>query len=123
MIIRRMLAHLAMLLPLACPPALAEALPVFSSTGPDAPGFGAAEGYPVGSRQTVNQQRNLVGAYSHYDALLPTRPVARADTTAPFTRAAAELALPYAYQGGAHDLGDYLERHPATGLLITRDRN
>ncbi len=123
MIISRALACLAVILPFSGAPAFADALPVFSNTGPDATAFGEADGYPVGSRQTVNQQRNLVGAYSHYDALMPTRQVRRADAPAPFARAGAELTLTYAYQGGQHDFGDYLDRHPATGLLIARDRD
>src|SRR5260370_21832022 len=105
-----------LLLLLACQPAAAAAVAVFSNTGPDAAGFGAAENYPIGTPQTANQQRNMVGAYSHYDALLPTRPVPRAAKSAPFTRAAQELALSYTHQGAAHDLADYLDRHPTTGL-------
>ncbi len=118
-----MIIRIAVLLLLTCRPAFAEAVPVFSNTGPDAAGFGAEQNYPVGTPQTSSQQRNLVGAYSHYDMLMPTRTVARGTAVAPFTRAEQELSLAYEHQGAKHDLADYLERHPTTGLLIARDRD
>jgi CubicO group peptidase (beta-lactamase class C family) len=111
----------AVLLPLSGP-AFAQALPVFSDTGPDAALFGADEGYPIGTRATLNQQQYMVGEYSHYDELLPARLVARAATPSPFERAPEELTLRYQHQGEWHTLDDYLERNPVTGLMIVRDR-
>jgi CubicO group peptidase (beta-lactamase class C family) len=117
-----MIARIAAVFLLLAGPALADALPVFSSTGPDADAFGAAEGYPLGTRGTLNQQRIMVGAYSHYDQLLPARLVPRAATPTPFARAAKELALLYIYGGATYSLDDYLAHNPATGLLIIQDR-
>src|ERR1700759_2175722 len=50
-------------------PILAEAGPVFSSTGFDAETYGASEGYPVPSLELRpgTQQEFMVGFYSHYD--------------------------------------------------------
>ncbi len=123
MILRRLIPLLLRTALLLFPPGLAfaQATPVFSTTGPDAAGFGAAENYPIGTPQDTNRQGNLVGAYSHYDALLPSHRITAAGAL-PFARATAELKLDYAFAGAAHDLGDYLARQPATGLLIARDR-
>jgi CubicO group peptidase (beta-lactamase class C family) len=101
-------------------PALAEAGPVFSPTGPDADAYGVAAGYPLGTRATLNAQDHFVGAYSHYDELLPSRPVPRAVAPNPWRRAASELALHYTWRGQTFSLADYLDRNPATGLLIAR---
>ena len=47
-------------------PALARgAAPVFSQSGPDAPAYGEAQGYPVA--RPLKRQENMVGNYSHAD--------------------------------------------------------
>ena len=124
MILRRVVPPLLLMMLLLGSPGLAfaEADPVFSDGGPDAAGFGQAENYPVGRPQDAGRQGNLVGAYTHYDALLPGHQVSRGASVSSYSRAPAELVLPYAYNGGSHDLADYLARQPATGLLIARDR-
>lgn len=99
----------------------APAEPVFSATGPDAAAFGADEGYPLGTRATMNEQKYLVATYSHFDQIFPSRKVARGGPVAALYRAPQELQLTYRYQGRLRSLDDYLERHPATGLLIARD--
>jgi CubicO group peptidase (beta-lactamase class C family) len=116
------IARIAATLLLLAMPAWGQALPVLSDTGPDAAAFGAAEGYPAGTRATLGHQNTMVGAYSHFDQILPSNPVPRAATPAPFQRASAELALTYPFRGATHTLDQYLNRHPATGLLIVRDR-
>jgi CubicO group peptidase (beta-lactamase class C family) len=100
----------------------AQALPVFSDTGPDAAAYGAAEGYKVGSLGTLRAQRYLVGAYSHYDQLRPAHPIAASPRPSELRRAAQEIQVTYEFQGQRHTLDDYLARNPATGLLILRDR-
>ena len=117
-----MILRLAAALLLFTRPAFAQALPVFSDTGPDAAAFGADAGYPIGTRGTLNEQKNMVGEYSHYDELLPARLVTRAATPSTFERASEELTLRYRHQGEWHTLPDYLDRSPVTGLLIVRDR-
>ena len=111
---------LAVLLLLSAP-AWAEAVPVFSPTGPQADAFGAADGYPIGTAATMGQQKHLVGAYSHFDQILPTRLVPRAEAPSALSRASQELTLEYTDHGQTHTLDDYLDRHPTTGMLILRD--
>ena len=104
-------------------PAFGQALPVFSPDGPDAAGYGAAEGYPLGKPgPDMDRQRNLVGSYSHYDTILAARMVPRAASPSPLARAAREIALSYPHQGRSQTIASYLDRQPATGLLIARDR-
>lgn len=102
------------------PPAWAQALPVFSDTGPDAEAYGAADHYPVGAPAQLREQHYLVGSLSHFDQVRASHPVARAEAASPLQRAPAELTLSYRHRGVEHTLADYLERHPATGLLILK---
>jgi CubicO group peptidase (beta-lactamase class C family) len=101
--------------------ALAAADPVFSDSGPDAASYGAPD-YPINpeKRGAELPQKYLVGNYSHFDQVFKTRRVGKADSPSPLRRAPEELALSYSFQGESHTLGDYLERNPATGLLIAR---
>jgi CubicO group peptidase (beta-lactamase class C family) len=110
---------LALLLLLLPTPLLAEAGPVVSPTGPDAAQYGAAQGYPVGGRFPL-PQGDMVGTYSHYDAVGPFHRIARAPAASPLRRAPRELRLTYVFHGAIHTLDDYLARNPVTGLLIAR---
>ncbi|MFO0980622.1 MAG: serine hydrolase [Planctomycetota bacterium] len=95
--------------------------PVFSSTGPAAADYGAAEGFPIGTRLTFTEARCLVGAFSHFDQLFPAHAVLRAATPWPFRRAPEELAISYSFAGTTCSIADYLARNPVTGLLIAKD--
>jgi CubicO group peptidase (beta-lactamase class C family) len=118
---RRFALCLSLMLCLApLPRAWAEAVPVFSNTGPDADAYGAAEGYPIGTPQSLGSQRTLVGAYSHYDQLRPGRAALAPAVPSRLDRAAEELKLNFTFQGEALTLDSYLERNPTTGLLILR---
>ncbi len=94
--------------------------PVFSDTGPDAAAYGAAAGFPVGTRMTASQPGNLVGTYSHFDELIPSRVVRRATTPWLFKRAP-EPAISYNFGPDRLSIETYLGRNPTTGLLIARD--
>lgn len=103
--------------------ALADsASPVFSASGPDAQNWGAADGYPVPDAATARRQgnpwqpRDRVGAFTHIDAIYPTRLVKRAATPWQFKRAPAALSDPFRDR-----VTDYLASHPVTGLVIARD--
>src|SRR5262245_15120788 len=100
-------------------PATAE--PVFSAIGPDAAAYGAAEGFPLGSRGTNDQIRHLVAFYSRFDDLAASGIVMRAAEAWPFRRAPAELKIAYEFRSNRYTLGDYLSRNPTTGLLIAKD--
>ena len=113
---------LALLVPTLQPArARAEALPVFSDTGPDAAAYGANEGYPIGTRESLGTQRTLVGAYSHHDQIRPSRAIPAAPAPSVLSRAAQELKLTYEFQGKSNTLDDYLARNPATGLLVLNE--
>lgn len=94
--------------------------PVFSDSGPDAEVYGAAEGYPVGKRGVPPQLDRLVGSYSHFDDINPSRTVRRATAPWQFKRAP-EPSITYSFGTEKLSLADYLARNPATGLLIARD--
>ncbi|MBM3598038.1 MAG: serine hydrolase [Alphaproteobacteria bacterium] len=104
---------------LAVPADGGPAEPKFSPTGPDAADYGEANGYPIGTRATSFQIPFLVGAQSHLDQILPSRDVASPETAFRFKRAAEEPQI--TYLSGVLTVDDYLQRHPATGLLILKD--
>ena len=98
----------------------AGADPVFSDTGYDAAAFGAPD-YPIGVRGSEPwPQANLVGGFSHYDQSRASHAVAKPTNPSTLRRAPQELALSYNFDGQARSLDTYLERNPATGLLIAR---
>jgi len=103
-------------------PADAAPGPVFSDAGPEAAIYGAAEGYRIGLRETAlaDQVFYLVGTYSHFDKLFPSRRVLRAPAPWTFKRAA-EPTLSYNFNSDRLSIADYLRRNPTTGLLIARD--
>ncbi len=94
--------------------------PVFSDSGPDAELYGAAEGYPIGTRGGPPQLDKLVGSYSHYGDIYPSRMVRRAAAPWRFRRAA-EPPITYSFGNEKLGIADYLTRNPVTGLLIARD--
>jgi CubicO group peptidase (beta-lactamase class C family) len=94
--------------------------PVFSDTGPDAAVYGAATGFALGTRFTPSRPENLVGAYSHFDELFPSRPVRHAAAPFPFKRVI-EPKISYSFKSERFSIEDYLGRHPTTGLLIAKD--
>lgn len=108
---------LAVIFPLS---AWAQAAPVFSDTGPDAEAYGAADNYPVARIGPTRIQRFLVGAFSHFDQLNPSRSVPRPAESSVLKRAGQESDVGYRYDGRAHNLADYLDRNPTTGLLVLR---
>ncbi len=108
---------------LACIPVSAETdtflvngNPVFLPLGPDADRYGAAQGFPV--RGPTEAVENRVGAFSHFDELLPTRSVERAAEPWSFHRS--QASIHYTSGKARLSLADYIARNPVTGLLIAR---
>jgi CubicO group peptidase (beta-lactamase class C family) len=99
--------------------------PIFSSTGPDAELYGAAEGYPVPAVMLARQQGNpwepryRVGAFSHLDDIYSTRQVDRAKR--PWTFKCSPAEVRYRFRRGQFSLIDYMSRNPVTGLLVVKD--
>lgn len=108
--------------------------PVFSESGPDAELYGAAEGYPVGTRGTATQLDKLVGVYSHFGDIYPSRTVRRAETPWHFKRAP-EPSIAYSFNNErlsrglpqaqpGHGAPDRQGRHhPVRALSICADRS
>jgi CubicO group peptidase (beta-lactamase class C family) len=101
----------------------AESGPVFSDTGPEAEAYGASKGYPVPSFEYPpgSRQDFMVGTYSHFDKLHPMRTVPKPAAPSVLKRAADEIVPVYHYDARQKAIGDYLDTHPVTGLLIARD--
>lgn len=89
---------------------------VFLPLGPNASRYGAAQGFPV--RSPIDEVENRVGAFSHFDELLPTRRIERAAEPWSFRRS--EASIHYTSDGARLSLADYISRNPVTGLLIAR---
>ncbi|UPJ58266.1 serine hydrolase [Bradyrhizobium sp. 192] len=94
--------------------------PVFSDSGPDAELYGKASGYPTGTRGATNELDKLVGAYSHFGDIYPSRRVGRAATPWSFKRARGPT-IAYSFDNQRLSIADYLKRNPVTGLLIAKD--
>jgi CubicO group peptidase (beta-lactamase class C family) len=105
---------------LHAPEEATEAGPVFSDTGPDAALYGAAAGYPVGERATATHLDQLVGVYSHFDQIYPSRRISAAKAPWHFKRNP-EPSIAYNFDSQRLMIADYLKRNPVTGLLIARD--
>jgi CubicO group peptidase (beta-lactamase class C family) len=95
----------------------ASASPRFSSDGPNAEEYGAGLGYPVAA---IHRPRFFVGTFSHQDRLLEGRLIRRADAPSQLSRADAEPALVYRYEGQSRTIDDYLAHNPTTGLRVAR---
>src|SRR5262249_31281330 len=99
--------------------------PIFSTTGPNAELYGAANGYPVPDVSLARRQGNpwepkyRVGAFSHLDALYPTRQINRAAKPWMFQCSFGEVR--YRFRGVDYSLSDYMSRNPITGLLVCKD--
>ncbi len=98
-------------------PALAGE-PAFSPTGPEAAAFGADRNFPVGDRRTWLTQEFLVGSFSRYDTIFPSRRAAPAPQPWEFKRAVAEPEIHYEFGGRRLSLAEYLRHFPVTGLLL-----
>jgi CubicO group peptidase (beta-lactamase class C family) len=98
----------------------AIAAPVYSNTGPDAALYGAADGFPLGARNTASEIGKLVATYSHFEELFPSRRVSHAPAPWLFKRAA-EPQISYTFNTERFSIDDYLSRNPTTGLLIAKD--
>jgi len=95
--------------------------PQFSPSSPQANSYGAAQGFPVGNIHTMEQQQFLIGSYSHFDAIFPSRGVPHGVATWEFKRAGQEPAITYEYDGKTNGINDYLMHMAVTGLLIAKD--
>jgi CubicO group peptidase (beta-lactamase class C family) len=95
--------------------------PRFRPDGRDADAYGRAEGYPSCTGAAyVSEKRCLVGALSAFDKLFPARVIAAPKAPVRLLRAPREPEIRYTYAGQSLTLGQYLDLHPVTGLLIAK---
>lgn len=95
--------------------------PSFSKTGPDAEAYGAGQDYPLGTIMDRTRQDRMVATFSNFDKLLPAHVVLPPAAPSPLARNCDRTEWRYGFDGESHTIGDYLSRHPATGLLIAKD--
>lgn len=80
---------------------------------PDEVGYGRDDGYPAGDRTSFMQQRHMVGAFSAMSRLFAVRPMKAGAAPRPLPRWEGSPDLRF--------VDDYLDSHPATGLVVLKD--
>jgi CubicO group peptidase (beta-lactamase class C family) len=117
----RVLLPVLMLLLTSLGRADAGSVPVFSDTGPEAEAYGSSKGYQEPTEYpSAGQQDMLVGLYSHFDRVTSMRIVPKLGPVSVLKRAVEEITPVYHYDSRQKVIGDYLDAHPVTGLLIAR---
>lgn len=80
---------------------------------------------PRADRQSWWRASHSVDSFSRLDEILPARPSRRGDTPSAWRRAPREPDIAYmgapALGAGRYRLADYMDRNPATGLLVAQD--
>jgi CubicO group peptidase (beta-lactamase class C family) len=100
---------------------LVLALPALAFAAPDEDKLGKWQGYPVCAAMDGGElaQRCLVGLFSQWDKVVPTRVVARGPAPLALKPAPLEPIIPYRHRDNAPaDFADFLKRHRNTGLLV-----
>jgi CubicO group peptidase (beta-lactamase class C family) len=81
--------------------------------------------FPRADRQSWWRTSHSVDSYARLDEILPARRSRRGDTPLPWRRAPREPDIAYlgapALGAGRFRLADYMDRNPATGLLVAQD--
>jgi len=80
---------------------------------PNEAAYGAEQGYPPANRSNWFRTEHMVWTYSHFDELFPTRTVAAGGAVRPLPRHPAQPDWPF--------INQYLDSHPASGLMILKD--
>jgi CubicO group peptidase (beta-lactamase class C family) len=98
-----------------------EAGPRYRADGKNADTYGRNEGYPACTGMAyAREDRCLVWALSHFDAVFPARVIAAPKTPSVLARAASEPSIRYRFAGQTSTLDQYLGRRPVTGFLIAK---
>jgi CubicO group peptidase (beta-lactamase class C family) len=82
--------------------------------------YGADQSYPVAPFSLPIRQFHMVGSYTHFDQRVAQHVVAKPARPSLLRRAAEAASVTFTTAAGTFSLGGYLDRHPATGLLIAR---
>lgn len=87
----------------------------------DEDALGKEAGYPIGTPDTMTQDRFKVGSFTAMDRVLPFNPVRKAGARFEFSRATNEPAIAYQHNGKRYTIDDYMARQRVTGLLVIKD--
>ncbi|MBI3507464.1 MAG: serine hydrolase [Proteobacteria bacterium] len=93
--------------------------PFFNEGGWEAEALGQASLYPRVPSNRRLERKELVGTFSAYDELYPSRPIAAPAQASPLRRAP-EPAIFYDSPSGRRDIDHYLANNPTTALLIAK---
>ena len=89
---------------------------------PDEDLLGKSAGYPVAPNLAqAFQERYRVGSFSAMDGLSPHCTLEPAAQPLPLSKAAAEPAFQYRFDGKTFTLDDYMQRQRATAVLVLKD--
>jgi CubicO group peptidase (beta-lactamase class C family) len=94
-------------------------LPRIAAAEPDEAALGKAQGYPLGTAETMYTDPFKVGSFSATDKIRKSRFVTHGDKVLPLEHAPSR-EITYQYQGQRRTLADYLNRRRVTGLLILK---
>jgi CubicO group peptidase (beta-lactamase class C family) len=77
--------------------------------------------WPIGTPDTMWQDRNLPGSYRHLDEILPTRTIRAADDPLRLKNGDPVGPIEYRFDGEARSLDDYADAARMTGLIAVRN--
>jgi CubicO group peptidase (beta-lactamase class C family) len=100
---------------------LASLLAGTAWSAPDEESLGKSQGYPVGTRSTLEQEPYLVASYSGArEQFFPYHTV-RKGVAEPRARAPEPTLFSYTFDDRRYTSDDYLDRQRVTGLLVLKD--
>ncbi len=88
---------------------------------PDESLLGKEAGYPIGTANTLGQDRFKVGSLTAMDQVFPFNPIRKGSGRFDFQRVAVEPAITYQFKGSTYSIDDYMARQRVTGLLVIKD--
>jgi CubicO group peptidase (beta-lactamase class C family) len=105
------------------------AVPIFNyrrdtvRAAPDEESLGKSQGYPTGTRATLEQEPHLVASYSGArEQFFPYHTVRKGwDVVEPLPRAPEPTRFSYTFDDRRYTSDDYLDRQRVTGLLVMKD--
>jgi CubicO group peptidase (beta-lactamase class C family) len=90
-------------------------------SAPDEESLGKSQGYPLGTRATLEHEPHLVASYSGGREQFYPYHVVKKGAVVPLPRAADSTRFSYTFDEKRYSSDDYLDRQRVTGLLILKD--
>jgi CubicO group peptidase (beta-lactamase class C family) len=100
---------------------LTATLCTVSAAAPDEEALGKRQGYPLGERATLEQERHLIASYSGGREQFFPFHVVKNGAAEPLPRAPEQKQFIYTLDGQRYTSDDYLDRQRVTGLLVLKD--